>query len=456
MSHENGQVGIALIWPDERLGKGKAMSDPTDNGQRKPLSSSSSNASGTSARSISAQPDQRPDAAQAAQDDGAPARPPADDAGASTGHDDRIEAGSEPQADHAEQESAGYAQFPARATDQYDVSTEPEAAGNFTPSYEPAADSDADYIQPVAERQFEPTPEQQVEYSQPAAVYDAAPAVENDAGYTQPARDHYSEPVAENAYSRPVADYQSAPAAENGAEYTQPEREYYSEPVAENAYTQPAAAYQSEAVAENDAVYTQAVADQHSDVTEDAVADPVDEPLIAERSETASASIDEPVYAVDTLDTASPAEEEAPRAGPLPNGSYPEAADELRATVLETVAENEARQEKTLALFDQVSRRFTALLEEAGVDAARVTFKVMEFAQANLKNNLDLAKSYAAARSVPDIFGLHADYMARQFQLLNAQAEELREMTSKFALRNAASLKPQADWSGSVKAPDNR
>jgi len=435
MSHENGQVGNALIWPDERLGKGKAMSDPTDNGQRKPLSSSSSHASGTSARSISAQPDQRPDAAQAAQDDGAPAGPPTDEAGAS-GHD---EASSEPQVGQAEQESAGYAQFPARETDQYDVSAEPEAAGHFTPSYEPAADSDADYIQPVAERQFEPTPEHQVEYSQPTAVYDATPAAENDAGYTQPARDHYSEPVAENTYSRPVADYQSAPAAENDAGYTQPEREYYSEPVAENV---------------DDDI--QAAADQHSDVTEDAVADPVDEPLIAERPEMASAPIDEPAYAVDTLDTASPAEEEALRAGPLPNGSYPEAADELRATVLETIAENEARQEKTLALFDQVSRRFTALLEEAGVDAARVTFKVMEFAQANLKNNLELAKSYAGARSVPDIFGLHADYMARQFQLLNAQAEELREMTSKFALRNAASLKPPADWSGSVKAPDNR
>ena len=60
-----------------------------------------------------------------------------------------------------------------------------------------------------------------------------------------------------------------------------------------------------------------------------------------------------------------------------------------------------------MVLFEQVSRRFTARpLEEAGVDAARVTpSKVMEFAQASLKNNLELAKSYASARSVPDILG---------------------------------------------------
>ena len=107
-----------------------------------------------------------------------------------------------------------------------------------------------------------------------------------------------------------------------------------------------------------------------------------------------------------------------------------------------------------MALFEQVSRRFTAALEEAGVDAARVTFKVMEFAQASLKNNLELAKSYTAARSVPDIFGLHAAYLKRQFELLNAQAEELREITAKFALRNTASLKSQTDQA--AKTLDNR
>ena len=59
------------------------MSDPTDNGQRKPLSSSSSHASGTSARSVSVQPDQAPNAmSMAAQDDGAsPSAPPGDEAG---------------------------------------------------------------------------------------------------------------------------------------------------------------------------------------------------------------------------------------------------------------------------------------------------------------------------------------------------------------------------------------
>lgn len=131
-----------------------------------------------------------------------------------------------------------------------------------------------------------------------------------------------------------------------------------------------------------------------------------------------------------------------------------EVVSALRAAARQSIAENEARQAQTMVLFEQVSRRFTVALEEAGVDAARVTFKVMEFAQASLKNNLELAKSYAAARSVPDIFGLHAAYLKRQFELLNAQAEELREITAKFALRNTAALKPSTDQT--AKTLDNR
>jgi hypothetical protein len=192
---------------------------------------------------------------------------------------------------------------------------------------------------------------------------------------------------------------------------------------------------------------------------EHAAPDPGDQPLIAASDEVSAlddepaqtTTADEPAYIADAaadVDVASidtPSDEDAAPAAPLPNGTFPDATSELRAAARQTLADNEARQEKALTLFNEVSRRFTAALEEAGVDAARVTFKVMEFAQASLKNNLELAKSYTVVRSVPDVFGLHAAYIARQFELLNAQAEELREMTAKFALRSTAALKPHTD-----------
>ena len=303
------------------------MSDPTDAGQRNPLSSSSSHASGTSARTVSVQPDEAPKVmSMAAQDEVVASAPPSGD-----------EAGS---SDHPK--------FEAESGNESDADISPE-----------------------------------------------------------------------------TGDTAAAPAAE------QPESAGGSQPAQEFAPS-------SEPVFGDDAEHSQPVAETQADDAEEAAPEPEIQPAI-------SASVD---AMADTTEKVSAFVEEAviePSA---------EAASALRAAARQSIAENEARQAQTIVLFEQVSRRFTAALEEAGVDAARVTFKVMEFAQASLKNNLELAKSYAAARSVPDIFGLHAAYLKRQFELLNAQAEELREITAKFALRNTASLKPSADQTG--KTLDNR
>ena len=334
------------------------MSDPTDTGQRNPLSSSTSHASGTSARSVSSvQPDQPPAAmSMAAQDDvAAPAPLPhggavaPDDAEQHAEADPKseAEAGSELEAESSQPEAAGGSDEPAApAKEQQDVAYEPEAAAEFTHSPEPAAEAYAEYSQPVAEFHAE----------------DAAP----------------------NPEDQPLT---------SAAEASEEVSAFVDEPAQTNTAEEPA--YTAEAAADDDSASPDTSAD----------------------------------------------EDEAP-AAPLPNGAFSEATSELRAAARQTLADNEARQEKALTLFNEVSRRFTAALEEAGVDAARVTFKVMEFAQASLKNNLELAKSYTAARSVPDVFGLHAAYITRQFELLNAQAEELREITAKFALRSTAALKP--------------
>lgn len=303
------------------------MSDPTDAGQRNPLSSSSSHASGTSARTVSVQPDQAPKVmSMAAQDEVVTSAPPSGDEAGSSDHPKfESETGNESDADISPETGDTAA---APAAEQPESAGGSQPAQEFAPSSEPVFGDDAEHSQPVAETQADDAEE-------------AAP-----------------EPEIQPAISASVD-------------------------------------------------------------------------AMAETTEKVSAFVEEAVI--------------EPSA---------EAASALRAAARQSIAENEARQAQTIVLFEQVSRRFTAALEEAGVDAARVTFKVMEFAQASLKNNLELAKSYAAARSVPDIFGLHAAYLKRQFELLNAQAEELREITAKFALRNTASLKPSADQTG--KTLDNR
>lgn len=326
------------------------MSDPTDTGQRNPLSSSTSHASGTSALSVSIQADRASGMSMAAQDDdAAPAPPPGGEADLLAHPKLEAEADPELEAEISQPEAAGWSDEPA--AEQPEPAGEPEAAQELAPSPEPAPEGYAEYSQPVAEL--------------------------------------HAEEAAPNPGDQPLIAASIGSAAEAAGEVS-------------------------------------AIVDE-----------PVDTAAPDESAYTADAVAD--------LDAAPPSTGEATPAAPLPRGAFPEVTNEPWTAARQTIAENEARQEKALALFDQVSRRFTAALEEAGVDAARLTFKVMEFAQASLKNNLELAKSYTAARSVPDIFGLHAAYITRQFELLNAQAEELREITAKIASRNTASLKPHAD-----------
>ena len=312
------------------------MSDPTDTGQRNPLSSSSSHASGTGARSVSVQADQPAQSVTG--------MAPQDDVTAPGGEpDQKAETG---QAEASQLEAAGWSDEPSpEATEQQDLALTSEA--------------DAEY----------------------------------------------SEAAVEHAASASADELLSASSTGSTAE----------------------------------------AADEVSTFVDETISTTAD---------------DEPADTLETaadLDAASPetsSEDDPASDAPVQNSASSDPVAEMRAAARQKLAENEARQEKAMALFDQVSRRFTAALEEAGVDAARVTFKVMEFAQASLKNNLELAKSYTVARSVPDIFGLHAAYLTRQFELLNAQAEELREITSKFGVRNAAALKPIVD--PAVKTLDNR
>lgn len=118
-----------------------------------------------------------------------------------------------------------------------------------------------------------------------------------------------------------------------------------------------------------------------------------------------------------------------------------EAQEDLHDTVDQTFARSQAEPEKAFALFEQMSKTFRTAFEDAGSDAARISFKLMEFAQANLQNNVALAKDYAEIKSPPEIFNAHATYFKRQIELLNKQAEELRALTTEIASKKSRGFK---------------
>lgn len=114
--------------------------------------------------------------------------------------------------------------------------------------------------------------------------------------------------------------------------------------------------------------------------------------------------------------------------------------DELREAVRQRMKGSEENPERAFVMFEQMSQNFQVAMEDVRNDAARISFKLMEFAQANFRNNVELAREYAAARSVPDVFNVQASYFKRQMDLMNKQTEELRRLTSEIASKNTAQI----------------
>ncbi|NJM35896.1 MAG: hypothetical protein HC850_15725 [Rhodomicrobium sp.] len=111
---------------------------------------------------------------------------------------------------------------------------------------------------------------------------------------------------------------------------------------------------------------------------------------------------------------------------------------DLRAAVRQTIAQNEAKEEQMLATFEKATVDFKSAMDDARNDAARLTFKLMEFAHANMRNNIELARDYASARSVPDIVNVQTAYFKRQMDLVNRQTAELQKLTVEIASKKAA------------------
>ncbi len=122
-----------------------------------------------------------------------------------------------------------------------------------------------------------------------------------------------------------------------------------------------------------------------------------------------------------------------------PTSGAGNATEKLRAAVQGSIAQHEAEQKQAMAILERAaSVSFRGALDDARSDAARITFKLMEFAQANIRSNFELARDYAGARSIPEIVGVQSAYFKRQMELMNRQADELRKLTAEIATKRAA------------------
>jgi phasin family protein len=91
--------------------------------------------------------------------------------------------------------------------------------------------------------------------------------------------------------------------------------------------------------------------------------------------------------------------------------------------------------------FEASVATFEKSFDAAGLDAAAFNRKIIDIARRNLNSGFDLAKSQAGAKNLTDMVELQTAYWRKQFGALTAQAEEVRELSTKVTPDVAEAIK---------------
>ena len=112
------------------------------------------------------------------------------------------------------------------------------------------------------------------------------------------------------------------------------------------------------------------------------------------------------------------------------DAEFPDVARELAEKTVAQTREAYERSKGTLeAALETIERSYDAM----GQGAAALNRKIIEIAQRNLNSGFDLARSLATAKTLAEMVELRATYWRKQFNVLAAQAEEVRTLSAKVA-----------------------
>ena len=105
-----------------------------------------------------------------------------------------------------------------------------------------------------------------------------------------------------------------------------------------------------------------------------------------------------------------------------------------------TVAQTREVYDSSKDALDASITTFERTFDAAGQGAAAFNRKIVEIAKRNANSVFDLAKSLAGAKKLTDIVELQAAYWRKQFDVLTAQAEEVRTLSTKVTADTAQSM----------------
>ena len=115
----------------------------------------------------------------------------------------------------------------------------------------------------------------------------------------------------------------------------------------------------------------------------------------------------------------------------------------VRALAGSTVDQTREAYHRSTDAFDASVATFEKSFDAAGQGAAAFNRKIIDISRRNLNASFDLAKSLAGAKSLADMVEVQTGFWRKQFGALTAQAEEVRELSSKVTEDTTKPIKAQ-------------
>ena len=113
----------------------------------------------------------------------------------------------------------------------------------------------------------------------------------------------------------------------------------------------------------------------------------------------------------------------------------------VRTVAEKTVTQSREAYENAKDVMEEAVEVLEKSIDQAGQGAAAINHKVIEMTQTNLNTSFDLAKNIAGAKNVAEILELQNAFVRKQFEVLTAQAEEIRTLSTQIASNTTDPLK---------------
>jgi phasin len=103
----------------------------------------------------------------------------------------------------------------------------------------------------------------------------------------------------------------------------------------------------------------------------------------------------------------------------------------VRVFAEKNIAQSREIYERSKDALEAVLESWERTFDAAGQGAVALNRKVIDITQRNINSGFEFAKSLAGAKSLAEAMELHSTYWTKQLSTLRAQAEEVRDLSTR-------------------------